>query len=465
MNCCYCGATLSTDSVCAGCKADVRIWKQTNYISNYLYNEGLKKAKARDLSGARAVLQTSLKYNKLNTQARNLLGLVSYEMGQTVDALSEWVISSSLTPGDPVSAAFLSESQNGATDLENLNQSIKKFNQSLIYCREGNYDLAVIQLKKVLTLNPNMLKGYHLLALLYMREEQYDLAMQVLQQAGKIDGKNETTIRYMKECRGHLRPGAKAKQAKEEEKTLTYQSGNETIIRPKKFGDNTAVRTVGSLLMGAAIGVAVVWFLVIPEIQQEANSSASAQIVEANQTISAKEQTIESLEAQVEELQAQISGTESATDSAEAKVTSYQKLLAAYAYYVEESYEDSSEALALVDYDALDEEDQALYTSIQEEIANSEIKTLYKAATNYYSSGNYSSAIEKYLEAAAIDETYKNGELAYYLAFSYYYKENYSYALKWFKIAVNNLLDSEMITTSNNLISNITTWGYTEPTE
>ncbi len=69
-------------------------------LSNTFYNDGLKKAKVRDLSGAANSLRKSLQFYKANIQARNLLGLVYYEMGEVVDALSEWVISRSLKPED-----------------------------------------------------------------------------------------------------------------------------------------------------------------------------------------------------------------------------------------------------------------------------------------------------------------------------------------------------------------------------
>ena len=57
-------------------------------MSNALYNDGLEKAKVRDLSGAAQSLRKSLSYYKANIQARNLLGLVYFEMGEAVDALS-----------------------------------------------------------------------------------------------------------------------------------------------------------------------------------------------------------------------------------------------------------------------------------------------------------------------------------------------------------------------------------------
>ena len=48
------------------------------YQSNYWYNDGLKRARIRDMSGAVTSLKKSLQYNRENIAARNLLGLVYY---------------------------------------------------------------------------------------------------------------------------------------------------------------------------------------------------------------------------------------------------------------------------------------------------------------------------------------------------------------------------------------------------
>ena len=52
MNCIYCGTPLSDIDYCTGCGADITILKRVARISNLLYNEGLDKARVRDLSGA-----------------------------------------------------------------------------------------------------------------------------------------------------------------------------------------------------------------------------------------------------------------------------------------------------------------------------------------------------------------------------------------------------------------------------
>ena len=77
--------------------------------------------------------------------------------------------------------------------------------RALLYCRQDSRDLAIIQLKKVLSLNPKLVSGHQLLALLYIQEKKYDLAKKSLRNAGKIDANNTTTLRYLKEVNAGLR--------------------------------------------------------------------------------------------------------------------------------------------------------------------------------------------------------------------------------------------------------------------
>ena len=98
MRCYKCGATLTASDRCPQCKADVSVYKRAAKASNAYYNLGLAKAKVRDLTGAAESLKTSVMIHKNNIEARNLLGLVYCEMGEVVEALSQWVISKNLQP-------------------------------------------------------------------------------------------------------------------------------------------------------------------------------------------------------------------------------------------------------------------------------------------------------------------------------------------------------------------------------
>ena len=199
MICYNCGCRLSEKNFCAGCGADVTLYKKIMCASNRFYNEGLDKASVRDLSGAITSLRESLKLNKNNIEARNLLGLVYYERGEVVAALSEWVISKNIKEDKNIADDYINMIQNNPGRLDTFNQTVKKYNQALLYCQQDSLDLAVIQLKKVLSMNPRFLQARQLLSLLYINNQDWDKAKKELDKCIKIDANNTMTLRYIKE--------------------------------------------------------------------------------------------------------------------------------------------------------------------------------------------------------------------------------------------------------------------------
>lgn len=467
MNCYYCGASLEHSDYCPECDADVRIWKKIYSISNRLYNEGLRKAQVRDLSGAADYLRMSLRYNKMNINARNLLGLVYYERGETGRAIGEWAISQSLLTEDNPAAGYLRELQKNTAQLDTANQTIRKFNQALTYCKSGSEDLAVLQLKKVLSLNSRLVQAHQLLALLYMKQERYDLALRTLNYAARIDAGDTDTQRYLAECRSHLEAGSRQPAAEKEKQaeTVTYRSGNDFIIRPAKLADHSALVTVVNLLVGAAIGIAVVCFLIIPEIRHNANSAASSQVVEANETISAREQTIQSLEDQITALNSEVDSAKAASESAQQEITSYEQLLDAYVSYSTQDLTTAKTSLESVNADLLGDNAKTVYNQVYAQVESETLTANMNSAIQAYESGDYDTAIELLGGLVELDQSYQNGKAVYYLAYSYYKKGDQDNALKWFRVAEETVTTSKWRRTSKKLADQLESSGATIPGE
>ena len=302
MICYNCGCQLSEKDFCTSCGADVAIYKRILQMSNRFYNEGLEKANVRDLSGAINCLRQSLKFNKNNIEARNLLGLVYFETGEVVAALSEWVISKNLRPDKNIADDYINMVQTNATKLDNIKQACKKYNQALVYCRQDSKDLAVIQLKKVLTLNPKFIRAHHLLALLYMNMEEWEKARRELVKCQVIDASNTTTLRYLKEVDKMLTPddGAKNKKKKNTAReSVEYRSGNETIIQPMNVKEQKSSSAMVNLLVGLAIGVAVACFLILPARIQSAKTAMTEQLRVVSEQSDSKTATINDLESRL----------------------------------------------------------------------------------------------------------------------------------------------------------------------
>ena len=420
-------------------------------MSNIYYNDGLQKAQVRNLSGAIISLKKSLKFNKYNIDARNLLGLVYYEMGEVVDALSEWVISKSYQQDDNIAGRYLDELRKNTGQLEAINQTIKKYNQALLYCKQDSRDLAIIQLKKVLSLNPRLVKGHQLLALLYLQEEKYEQAKKALRNAGKIDANNTTTLRYLKEVNAKIKEKGGAKNKKEDE-LISYQSGNETIIMPSRFQDSSLGSTMVYLLIGLIVGALVIGFLVVPGVRNSVKQELNAQLVAANETLSENAHTIVNLEQKIVELNAIVANYEGQGAALPEQTASYEALLSAYVAYVANDHITAGTSLEMVDIELLTDNAKAIYDTIWETVSETYFAQLYNDGYNSYTAGNYEEAITKLLPVVNQDQDYRDGNAVYYLAQAYNRAGQMEEARPYYQYVIDNYPNTEKATTARNYL-------------
>ena len=232
-------------------------------IANSFYNLGLEKARMRDLSGAAHSLKDSLHFNKYQTDARNLLGLIYYESGEVADALVQWVISLNLQPENNLADHYLDEIQRKPGQLEIESQNVKTFNQALWHAQNGSDDLAILQLARVVEARPHFVKAHLLLALLYMRREDYTKAGRSLYKILQIDKSNSKALYYMSIVKQNT--GRAEAEKKRMIKAFSHkQMEDDDIILPPTYKENTGLSIVIHILMGLVMGVVAAYFLILP---------------------------------------------------------------------------------------------------------------------------------------------------------------------------------------------------------
>ncbi|MCL2718075.1 MAG: tetratricopeptide repeat protein [Lachnospiraceae bacterium] len=436
MVCYQCGVRLSEHDFCTGCGADVALYKKLLSASNRLYNEALEKAGVRDLAGAVSVLKQSLKYNKNNIKARNLLGLCYFETGEAVSALSEWVISKNIRPAKNIADDYISMIQTNQTRLDTINSTIKKYNQALAYCYQDSRDLAIIQLKKVLSYNPKYVRAHQLLALLYIGEEEWNLAKNELLKCNEIDANNTITLRYLQEVNRMMMPEDMVKGSgknKAADDIVRYQSGNETIIQPGRSRDFRIFSTLFNIGIGIAIGVAIAVSLVLPGRLKQAQSNHADQIRIISEEMDIKTAAINALEQREkrlldenENLTAELNEIRSVPLSSETS----DNLLQVAALYILGPPEDDDDEIsqieriaAYMDGVSLDEltyGDPAfkiLYDSIIAVIGKELGDLCYETGYGFYRIEEFASAIPHLLRAFQYDP--ENGEALWNLANAY----------------------------------------------
>ena len=158
-------------------------------IANSCYNAGLKRARERELSAAVPFLKRALLFNKRHTDARNLLGLIFFEIGEVGDALAQWVISTSLDPEDNAAVRYLDEIRRKRGRLKAYSQMITMYNTALAAAQNGNRDFALHRLSGICAEHPNYVRAVLLLAVIHMSRGEF--AGAVIQDVTKNEGRRE----------------------------------------------------------------------------------------------------------------------------------------------------------------------------------------------------------------------------------------------------------------------------------
>lgn len=396
-----------------------------SYQSMYWYNDGLKKAKIRDLSGAIASLRKSLQYNRGNIASRNLLGLVYYGRGDVVEALVEWILSKNFQSHDNIANYYIQKMRETAGELEAINQAAKRYNQSLDYCRQNGEDLAIIQLKKAVTVHPSYVKAHQLLALIYMHTEQYTFARQSIRTAYKLDTTDEFSLRCMHEL-NQIRRARNVKIKEKEKKdrhTVTYNLGNETIIQPvsNSIKDNAGLHTVLNIALGLVVGVAVMWFLIMPAINASRQERNNRQTVEFSDQIATQTAQISALKKELEEYRSTSEETENVQATASSTQESYEIVLNMAAHFRAEDMGDSAmvEELLKVNPDSLGTVGRESYDEIAGELFPRVCANLYSTSQENFEVANYTAAITNLEQVMKMDEGYEEGAALLLLAQSY----------------------------------------------
>ncbi len=413
--------------------------------SNYWYNDGLKRANIRDLSGAIVSLRRSLQYCRENIAARNLLGLVYYGRGEINEALVEWIISKNLKPRDNIANYFIRRIQENHDVLDKLNSNIKKYNQCLAYCNQGAEDLAYIQLKKIVSANPPFLKAMQLMAMLCIQNRHYNRAKQLLKKAQKIDITDGITLYLLNELEEIRMQGKRSVEDKEE--VVTYKVGNELIIQPASstLSENATTLTIIHIIIGVVLGVGITSLLIVPTFKQTDAYEQSEAIRTYSDTVNAQEAQINALKVELEEYRTTDEEQELNSEIGANTQTSYERLLEVEALSEGglTSNADMAALLSEITIESLGESGLALYNSLFNEIVIEYCDGLYATAEYQSNSAAFYNLSETLEKIIAVYPEYKDYEAMYWLAENYSYLNDDENALVYYNRLVEEAGDTE----------------------
>ena len=254
------------------------LYEGTMRLSDKLYNKGLAKLTNGDLTQGISFLNRSVSVNKNNISARNLLGLALFEIGYIGDALKHWVISQSLKKEDNLASDYLEEARKNARTLEVLSDAASKYNQALVYLKQKSDDLAIIQLKRAVELNPRFIDALNLLSLCYLIQNNREKAAAAAERVLAIDVQNTIALNYLSIIspgrvrpdaqRVMPRPGQKGKGAARGAQAPRYKG----LAVQEKKARTFRFDIILAFVLSAACTFAVIYIMFYPAITRQHDS-------------------------------------------------------------------------------------------------------------------------------------------------------------------------------------------------
>ena len=401
-------------------------------ISNGYYNLGLSLAKERNLSSALNALSISLGLNKKNTDARNLYGLIQFEMGEETKALISWVISININPINNPAQNYLQKLRNKSAYLEKSQDAISKYNKAISQIKTVNYDMARITLKQAVDIRPHFVKAMLALALLDIREGKSSEAKKLLENVLAIDRFNTKAITYLEEMKPLTEKNARKEKlsvigspVKKEKPVENVNTGMPVTEIYKNYSGMFTAINVG---IGLIVGACAMVFLYMPTMKVALNNAHNKEIVEISQQLNDVNLSIETLKSENEGLNEQVNKltevNNTSTENMNYKLLQYVYFLGLIKEYNTKNYTRAAEIFSNLDVGQLTDVDNGLgisVTGIFAEMApkmrDEGPKLLLKVADGLNRSGDFAGAIGYYDAALRISPDYVEAKYKKALAY------------------------------------------------
>lgn len=420
--------------------------QKIQYAANGFYNHGLELAKERDLSGAAECLKRALQFNKYHTDARNLLGLIFYEMGETSDALVQWVISINLQPENNLADRYLDKVQRRPGQLEHASQLIKKYNQALIHAQNGSDDLAVLQLKRIVEEKPNYVKAHLLLALLYIGHEDYTKAGKSLYKVLQIDRNNRRAERYMEYVKSKTGKADVEKRKMKNAFSHREMEDNDVIL-PPTYKENTGWQSIINIGIGLALGVIVVLFMILPARDRSLNYQHNQEMLIYADKLNLANQEVDDLKKQAEQYAAEMAKAEEDLEDligdSGSTLVQYQTLVEILQAYRKEDIQTAVKLYIDMDPSKITDENMLnILAEIQTDMEANAPAVLETLAAQSTEAGDVDTALRYYEEYMKFND--RNPQIIFNMAMIYKNKGDEDTSDQLFGQVIMNFEDSEL---------------------
>jgi len=310
---------------------------------------------------------------------------------------------------------------------DNLKNSILLYNKALDNIRIKSEDIAIIELKKAISLNPEFCEALNLLGLLYASINEKNLAINCFEKVLSIDSNDKKALEY----KNFLAPNtnrsgnAKVKQKEKKENNKPTPKSKKKNNQKNSQKDSVLPQLVGFVselmkkdavkyIIGFIAGLLV--FLLISTIvnsggDSKTPSNVSDDVYENKSSVDF-EKELSKLIGEKEALQAQLEELKKAAQD----YSNLSQLLAIDKEVSEENYVTAADMLVAFKDVELNEIGKEKYENLKKRTMEKAAQQVYNEGRNLYKNKQFKEALEKFDKVLTYVDNWKNSEaMTYYI--------------------------------------------------
>jgi len=310
--------------------------------------------------------------------------------------------------------------ESGTILTDNMKNSIILYNKALDSLRMNSEDIAIIELKKAIAMNPNFHEAMNLLGICYSYVKDYTKASEVFNKVVAAENNCINAMRYLSELNGE-NEGAKAdirKRSSQKAGSARVEGKRKDSMLPDGFKKG---RNVSFLKYAACFlaGAAVVVVICLPFMGKKDGNSSKGDDISPKPAIQADVE----LQSKYEKLNDDFQKQKSQLEASNSQVDYYKnvvKLFDVEKQLLQKDYEAASDSLLILKAIDLKGSEKERFDSLYQDAVPKAVKAIYIDAMNLYNGRKYQDAIKRFLKMQAYGSEWPNLDAGmYYLGRSY----------------------------------------------
>ncbi|MTK11230.1 MAG: tetratricopeptide repeat protein [Clostridiaceae bacterium] len=343
----------------------------------------------------------------------------------------------------------------------NVRKSIALYNKSVINFKISCVDLAIIDLKRSLSLNSDFSEAIKLLGLCYVYKKDFDKAEKLFKKLAKYDIYTVQANKYLKEMKTSRTLSKALDTIKSASSTSDNDMKRDSIAKLPAYRDKikkTKKFIVSFLAATITIAIAGVAYCNRSNIQSMLNKSQKAELEKNKELVQQKSvsEKNKEMDEKQKRLQKNIEAAKAELDNYKNKDNTISILNDAEKFYSEGNYESSLDNLIMLKTLKLDDAEKSRFDKLWNRIKSNDVWVIYNQGNKLYKQGNYQEALPKLLKVQQVaPELEVMPWTLYQIGNCYKQTNDTKNALVYFEKVKNDYLNTEYAGYSEGMINEI----------